>query len=267
VAHCEIGCFNRPWHQFEFGDFLEATKGAGYALAGFMRQKGEAVLDPDSPPGRAVAIRAQVESAGLRPSTLLAGMQFGQPLDEAVAHFRQFIDVAAEAGARYLLTCGTNDEDHRSTYCDIIRETAGYAERKGVMLTLKPHGGISATSRELCAIHDEISHPNFGIYYDPGNVHYYTGEPAAEDVKAVAPRVVAMCIKDNTDGVRGKVAIEPGTGEVDFEAVFDALFAVGFSGPCIVECLGGEALAEISESARRTREFLQKLIARAGEAG
>jgi sugar phosphate isomerase/epimerase len=267
MAKCELGCFNRPWNQFEFEDFLKATKEAGYALAGFMRQKGEAVLDTTSPPGRAAQVRAQVESAGLTPSTLLAGMQFGSPLPEAAAHFRQVIDLAADVGARYVLTCGTNDDAHRSTYCDIIRETADYAEQKNVMLTLKPHGGISATSRELCSIHEEINHPNFGIYYDPGNVHYYTGESAAEDVKSVAPRVVAMCIKDNTDGVHGKVAIEPGTGEVNFEAVFDALFAAGFSGPCVVECLGGEALAEINESAKRTHGLLEKLIARAGLAG
>jgi sugar phosphate isomerase/epimerase len=260
MPRCELGCFNRPWNQFELSDFLAGTKAAGYALAGFMRQKGEATVDVDSPPDRAAEVRAEVEAAGLAPSTLLAGMLLGQPLDEAAAHFRQVIDVAAEAGCRFVLTCGTDNEDHRQSYVDIIRETADYATEQGVVLTLKPHGGISATSRELVAIHDEIGHPNFGIYYDPGNVHYYTGEPAAEDVKRLGNRAVAMCIKDNTGGRHGDVAIEPGTGEVHFDAVFGTLFDHGFAGPCLVECLGGNAVAEIDDSAKRTFDFLMRYV-------
>ena len=261
IPRCELGCFTRPWNQCAFGDFLAGTKAAGYTLAGFMHQQGTAVLDVDSPPGRAGEVRAQVEAAGLAPSTLLAGMLLGQPLDEAAAHFRHVIDLAAEAGCRFVLTCGTDNEDHRQSYIDIIRATADYASERGVMPTLKPHGGISATSRELAAMHDEIGHPNFGIYYDPGNVHYYTGESAAEDVKLLGNRAVAMCIKDNTGGRHGDVAIEPGTGEVDFDAVFGTLFANGFSGPCLVECLGGTTVAEINESARRTFDLLARYVA------
>jgi len=260
MLRCELGCFNRPWNQFELSDFLAGTKAARYALAGFMRQKGEATLDEGSPPGRAAEVKAEVEAAGLAPSTLLAGMLLGRPLDEAAAHFRQIIDLAAEAGCRFVLTCGTDNEDHRQSYIDIVRATADYASEQGVMLTLKPHGGISATSRELAAIHDEIGHPAFGIYYDPGNVHYYTGESAAEDVKRLGNRAVAMCIKDNTGGRHGDVAIEPGTGEVDFDAVFGTLFENGFIGPCLVECLGGKTVAEIDESAKRTFDLLTRHV-------
>ena len=256
MGKCELGCFNRPWNQFELRDALEGTRAAGFGLAGYMRQQGEAVLDPGSPAGTAASVKALTEECGLRPSTLLAGMKLGEPLDAACEDLRKVIDLTAEVGAKYVLTCGTNDDSLVGAYCDIIRATADYAAGKSVVLTLKPHGGISATSRELVAIHDQVAHPNFGIYYDPGNVHYYTGESAASDVKLVADRVVAMCIKDNTDGKLGDVAIEPGTGEVDFEAVFGALFEAGFEGPCVVECLGGETLQEINDSAKRTYELL-----------
>jgi len=261
MPRCELGCFNRPWGQFEFADFLQGTRAAGYTLAGFMRQKADAVLDVGSPPGRAAEVKAEVEAAGLAPSTLLAGMLLGRPLEEACAHFRQIIDLAAEAGCRFVLTCGTDNEDHRPSYIDIIRATADYAADHGVMLTLKPHGGISATSRELAAIHDEVGHPSFGIYYDPGNVHYYTGEPAAQDVKRLGNRAVAMCIKDNVGGRHGDVAIEPGTGEVDFDAVLGTLFQNGFCGPCLVECLGGKTLQEIDDSAQRTFDLLMAHVA------
>jgi len=258
---CELGCFTRPWNQSAFGDFLAGAEAAGYALAGFMHQQGQPVLGITSPPGRATEVRAEVQAAGLTPSTLLAGMLLGQPMEEGSAHFRQIIDLAAEAGCRFVLTCGTDNEDHRQSYIDIIRATADYAAEQGVVLTLKPHGGISATSRELAAIHDDIGHPSFGIYYDPGNVHYYTGLSAAEDVNLLGNRAVAMCIKDNVGGRHGDVAIEPGTGEVDFDAVLGTLFGNGFAGPCLVECLGGKTLTEVNESAKRTLDFLQAHVA------
>ncbi len=256
MARCELGCFNRPWHQETLEDALAGMAAAGFTLAGYMRQQGEDVLAPDSPAGRAAEVSATTSAAGLAPSTLLASMRLGESLEDACNHFRSIIDCAADVGAKYVLTCGTMDDDLRGKYCDIVRGTLDHATAKGVIVTLKPHGGISATSRELVAVHDEIDHPTFGIYYDPGNIHYYTGESAAEDVKLVADRAVAMCIKDNTDGKLGDVAIEPGTGEVDFDAVFGTLLDAGFDGPCIVECLGGKTLAEVNESAKRTHEFL-----------
>jgi sugar phosphate isomerase/epimerase len=261
MPRCELGCFNRPWNQFEFSDFLNGAATAGYTLAGFMRQKGESMLDADSPPGRAAELRAEVHAAGLSPSALFAPPLLASPIEEACAHLRRVVDVAEDAGCRFLLTCGTENHAHRAPYIEIIRSTADYAGGRGVMLTLKPHGGFTATARELVAIHDRIDHPNFGLFYDPGNVHYYTGQSAAEDVKSLGNRTVALCIKDNTGGRHGDVAIDPGTGEVDFGAVFGTLFENGFTGPCLVECLGGHTVDEINDSARRTLDFLRSHVA------
>ena len=251
-----LGCFNRPWSRETLDDALAGMSAAGFELVGFMRQQGMAVLDGDSSAEDVSRLRALCASHGLAPSTNLGGPALDRPLPEAVADFRRAIDNTKAAGCDLLLTCGTMDEAQYDAYYEAMRQSVDYAQQQGVMLTLKPHGGISATSRELLKALREISHPNFRIYYDPGNIHFYTGESAAEDVKLIAEHVVAMCIKDETGGVHGDVAIEPGTGDVDWDAVFGTLKDAGFDGPCIVECLGGASLAEIDESAKRTHEFL-----------
>jgi sugar phosphate isomerase/epimerase len=257
ILPIELGCFNRPWANFDYDDALAGMAAAGYTLTGFMRQQKEALVDADSTPAQMEQLKAQVAKHGLTPSTVLGINPLGQP--DAVEQFKRFIDNVAAAGATYILSCGTGKEEQYDDYYELMRQTCGYAADKGVVMTLKPHGGISATSRELLKATQRVDHPNFHIYYDPGNIHFYTGESAAEDVKLIAEHVVAMCIKDNCRGQRGDVNIEPGTGEVDFEAVFGTLREAGFDGPCLVECLGGETLEEVNERAKRTHELLLKL--------
>ena len=254
----ELGCFNRPWAQWDYEDALAGMAAAGYTLTGFMRQQKAALVGPDSTAEQLEQLKATVAQHGLQPSTVLGAHSLHLPMADAVAEFKRFIDNVALVGAKYILSCGTSKQEQYETYYELMKQSAGYAADKGVVLTLKPHGGISATSRELLRALQRVDHANFHIYYDPGNVHYYTGESAAEDVKHIAERVVAMCIKDNTGGARGDVNIEPGTGEVDFDAVFGTLRDAGFDGPCIVECLGGDAPEAVNESAKRTYEFLLK---------
>ncbi|MGD8239597.1 MAG: sugar phosphate isomerase/epimerase [Armatimonadota bacterium] len=254
----ELGCFNRPWSEYDYDDTLAGMAAAGYTVTGFMRQRKEALVDADSTPEQMEQLKAQVTGHGLSPSTVLGINPLGQPMPEAVEQFKRFIDNVAASGSKYILSCGTSNEEQYDDYYELMRQTCGYAADKGVVMTLKPHGGISATSRELLKALKEVEHPNFHIYYDAGNVHFYTGESAAEDVKLIAKHSVGLCVKDNTGGQKGDVNIEPGTGEVDFDAVFGTLLAAGFDGPCIVECLGGDTLEDVNERAKRTRDFILK---------
>jgi sugar phosphate isomerase/epimerase len=106
-----------------------------------------------------------------------------------------------------------------------------------------------------------FSHPSFGLCYDPGNIYYYTGLKAEEDLPKVAHQVRAMCIKDETGGKHGEVMLTPGTGLVDFAHIFSILSGAGFSGPCWVECLGGKTVDEINAEAKKTYEFISGIVA------
>ena len=254
----QLGCFNRPWSQFDYDGALAGMAAAGFELTGTMRQQKEALVDVDSTEDEVAVLRARVQRAGLKPSTVLGGFPMDGTPDESVTALEALIDRIALFGARYLLHCGTSNEADYDRFYETMKACCDYAQEREVTLTLKPHGGISTSGADLLRAVERIDHPNFAIYYDPGNIMHYKGLDPVEELKPVAEHVVAMCIKDSLGELEG-VMITPGTGTVDFEGVFDVLFEVGFAGPCIVECLGGETLGEVNEEAGKTHEFLTEL--------
>jgi len=250
-----LGCFNLPWSEFTFQEALAGIAAAGYELSGTMRQQQQSLVDVDCPEDEVALLRAQVQAAGLKPSTVLGSFPFDSTFDQSVSVLKAMVDRIALFGARFLLHCGTNNEAHYDRFYETMKACCDYAQEREVMLTLKPHGGISTSGADLLVAVERIDHPNFGIYYDPGNIMHYKGLDPVEEAKPAAEHTVAMCIKDSL-GEKEGVNITPGTGKVDFEGVFEVLFEAGFEGPCVVECLGGETLAEVNEQAKRTHEWL-----------
>lgn len=256
----QLGCFTRPWNNYSWQDFLAGTAAAGYDCVGTMRLDQEWVVADKVDIDTIKRRRAEVEEAGLVPSTCLASFPLDRGPEEAEAGLRAFIDAVAAFGAQYLLHCGTQRGPNQDLFYDTMAACCDYAEDRGVMLTLKPHGGITCTGADLVYALERIDHDNFGIYYDPGNIVHYKGLDPVNELRVVADHVVGMCIKDSLGELEG-VNILPGTGVVDFKGVFEVLLGAGFDGPCIVECLGGESLEEINEAAAKTRRFLADLIA------
>ena len=111
---------------------------------------------------------------------------------------------------------------------------------------------------------EHVGHPNFSLCYDPGNmIHYTKGEVRPETDVHDAARYVTTCIIKDCVVVGGTpdVWILPGDGWVDFRAVLSGLVGAGFRGPLYVECLGGEALEDINDRARRTHAFISGIVA------
>ncbi len=222
-----------------------------------MRLQGDLVVRPGMTAAEVDALKADLDRHNLAPSTAIVGhAALADGAEAAIEEARGFVDAMTAVGCTHYLSCGTSNEAHYDLLYKVLREAAEYAADKGVTITLKPHGGISATNADLLKALETVDHPNFGIYFDPGNIIYYTGGDALENLAELAPGVVGICVKDESGGEKGDVNLEPGTGDVDFDAVFGVLKSAGFSGPACVECLGGEELADINERAARVRARL-----------
>ena len=98
------------------------------------------------------------------------------------------------------------------------------------------------------------------MWYDAGNIIYYTGKDPLEELKPIVQYVTGFCAKD-CGGQKEEVMIPLGAGKVDFTAIFKELKKAGFNGPTFVECAGGRTFAEVTESARANRLFLEKVFA------
>ena len=127
-------------------------------------------------------------------------------------------------------------------------------------LSVKPHGGSNASGAKCRKIINRVGHKNFRLWYDPGNVFFYSDgklDPV-DDAAAVDGVVIGMCVKD----FRPPKAVEltPGTGKVDFVKVLARLKQGGFThGPLVVECLAPGDLAHLKTEAVKARQFLETL--------
>ena len=252
-----LGVFSRPWNQFDLETALSGAVAAGYETFGLMRMQGSAPISQDSTPEEVDAIRGKVEAAGLAPLVSIASIN-------DIEGFCRFLDNLKRAGMTTALVCGAQKAEERERYYGLLREVAEYASGIGMRIALKPHGGISATAADCARALDTVDHEGLEIWYDPGNIIYYTGQNPTEDVKDIAGRVAGVCVKDCANGMKGTVAVSPGTGDVDFDAVLGALYDGGFDGPLVVECVGGEGLEEINAEAAKTVTFLKETLARIG---
>ena len=140
-------------------------------------------------------------------------------------------------------------------------DAAAFAHERGIKLVMKPHGGGSGSSQEIVAAMKAVAHPNFKIWYDAGNIIYYTGKDPIEEFKPIAEHVTGFCAKD-CGAPKGDVMIQFGTGKVNFAAMFRAMKSAGFSGPLMVECCQiGATPQETMANARANREFLERTLA------
>jgi sugar phosphate isomerase/epimerase len=258
-----LGCTTRPYRDLPFADACQRIAAAGYTDVGVFSGVGSG-----SPRQEILAARQTATDVGLAPSLLLARARLELELDGAEAAYRSLIDGAAALGASWILDLGTAQEAFYERYLALMRRVASYAESAGVQITVKPHGGITRTTEDLIAVHRQVDHPAYGVCYDPGNIIYYTqgSERPETHLARVAPLVTACIIKDCVvrDG-QPDVMITPGEGWVDFDQVLAGLTEARFRGPLYVECVGGESIAEIDRNVRRTRTYLEEILARLPE--
>src|SRR4029079_8715990 len=123
------------------------------------------------------------------------------------------------AELQYMLTFGVDKPAQYENFYRLMADAAPQAEKRGLRLVLKPHGGGSGASEEILRCMEKVAHPNFKVWYDAGNIIYYTGKDPMAELEPVVQYVTGFCAKD-CPGPTGEVMSQFGTGKVDFEAVF-----------------------------------------------
>ena len=264
-AQWPIGCFNRPWTEkktWEYEVALNGIKQAGYKITGLLsRSAKEPLIGSDATPEYLEQLKQRIAAHGLTPNMGALRTKNNLPLDEQIKDARKQIDNAKVIGIEYLLTFGVDKPEHFDNYYKLMKDTAAYAQLRMIKVVLKPHGGASGAAEEISRCLEKVNHNNFKIWFDPGNIIYYTGKDPVEQLKPVIQHVTGLCAKD-CDQKAGSVWLEFGTGKVDFPALFGELKRAGFSGPIMVECCArGETPEAVTLNARKNREYLEKVIA------
>jgi len=257
-----IGCFNRPWTKWTFDETLKAIKAAGYATTGLLTStKTDPFIAADATPEYLDGLKRTLAASGLTANMGALRSRHDVPLEDTVKSLRKEIDNAAFLGLKYVMTFGIDDLAQFDHYLQSMARAADYGAEKGVQVVMKPHGGTSGASDEILAAMKKVGHPNFRIWYDAGNIIYYTGKDPVEELRPIVQYVTGFCAKDCAE-LKSDVMIQFGTGKVDFAGVFKVLKSAGFGGPIMVECCAvGDTPEATAGNARANRKFLEKVLA------
>ncbi len=262
----QIGCYTRLWDQFDYRIGLDGIAEAGYQYAGLMSHKGKTrILNTlETTLEEAAAAAEEVRRRGLQTVSVYGGdFQAQKSFEAGLAGLRRLIDHCAAFGSPRLLLGGAGRPELTERYYTVVRDCCDYAASKGVSLSVKPHGGANATGAQCRKVVELVGRRNFGIWYDPGNIFFYSDgalDPV-EDAPSVDGLVVGMSVKDFRPPK--EVLVTPGTGKVDFRQVLARLRRGGFmAGPLVVECVERrDSPAGIVAEARKARLFLEELVA------
>ncbi len=268
-ASWPIGCFNRPWTKWSYDETLDAIKAAGYTHTGLLTPtKTDVFTSAEATPEYLAALKQKIAARSLACNMTALRVKTQLDLPEAIADTRKQIENGKTVGVEFALTFGEDKPERYEKYFKIMADAAAFAQERGIKLVMKPHGGGSGASDEILHALKAVGHPNFKIWYDAGNIIYYTGKDPVEEFKPIAAHVTGFCAKDcsvETDAAgkrKPDVMIQFGAGKVDFAAMFKAMKSAGFNGPLMVECCKiGATPQETMENARANRLFLEKVLA------
>ena len=198
-----IGCFNRPWMQkfgspvqplstpqpanWGFDAALKGIKKAGFKTVGLLTpMPGEPFIGAEATDDYLVELKKKLEHSGLSATMGSLHTNFSNSLDDAIQQTRRQIDHAHYLDLEWLLTFGVDKKSEYENYYRVMADAADYAEARSLKLVLKPHGGGSGASEEILRCIGEVKRPNFKIWYDAGNIIYYTGKDPVEELKPIA---------------------------------------------------------------------------------
>jgi sugar phosphate isomerase/epimerase len=283
AARFALGAMTIPYARWPLDRALAGIAGAGLRHVGLRPSHADGPLLPERPTARdCAALRRRVEGHGLIPALLFASRGAGDPAER----LRDDVDLVAELGIPFLLAIPVSPAPkfpkerpagertgemvwftRVEAWLRQIVPAVRRAERRGITIVLKPHGGIAGTGEDLALLVERIGSPAVRVCYDPGNVAYYEGVRPEPDLPGVADLVRAVCIKDHRGGMAVEDFPTPGDGEIDHVAIFRTLHRAGFAGPCLIERIDGLASPEEADrELARGRASLERAITAALDA-
>ncbi len=180
--------------------------------------------------------------------------------EEQVAKTRQVLELAPKLAVPVVTTVlghlpDDPDSPQRTIALESLRALADHADLTGTCLAVDGAGVEPALLAEL--IH-QIDCPLVRVCYDPGEMVMH-GRDAVAGLDALGEFVAASHLRDAMRGSARTAGREtaPGLGQVDFEALFQALADGGYDGPHVVR--RSEASDPVADLAA-AREHLDRLL-------
>lgn len=247
VNTVQIACGDPHHASWDEGDALpEAARASGIVMTGAMLGF----------PGEDYTSPATIKETG----------GFGKPSwrAERIERLKWALDRTLALGLRDLtLHAGflpERDDPERSSMLDTLARASELAGQKGVTLAFETG---QETAQLLRATLDDLRSPHIKVNFDPANMLLYDMGDPLRAVEILGPDIRSVHVKDArrpTSRDQWGEEVPLGQGEVDIKKFVQALKAVGYKGPLIIE-------REVGDQAGRLRDvahglaFLKECVA------
>lgn len=174
---------------------------------------------------------------------------------EEVENIRKWVDVAVKLGAGHVrvfggaVPKGLTEDQAAANVVECLKPAADYAARKGVVLGLENHGGITLTAARILEIVRKVDSPSVGINLDTGN--FLTD--AFRQMEMCLPYAVNVQVKAEMTGDDGKKIPQ------DWDRVVKMIAGSGYKGYLALEYEAeAPALTAVPPLLKRLRELTRK---------
>ncbi|MDF2724312.1 MAG: hypothetical protein K0Q59_3987 [Paenibacillus sp.] len=258
-----------PYAHLPFERALQGIRDAGIRYVAFGNPAHNGIDYPDEHNPHTVAnIRSLLDKYELEPVMITGTTEFavGLPLERAKAR----LETAKALGVTHVMSNGMGDTSRYAEFVDKYKRVAEIAGAMDMTISLKPHGGITATAAMVRKLIDDIGSPFVKASYDPGNVRFYTGNDPLDGFDLISGMLCAFVAKDHKGQQGARNFPLPGDGDVDFVELFRRLGQSGYAGPVMIERVDGDRTSpleaeEIDERILRSKEQLERLLQQAAK--
>jgi sugar phosphate isomerase/epimerase len=265
----QLACMTLPYAAFPLERALQGIRNAGYDYVawGTTHQtasgKREPVIAPDAPAAEAKRLGDRCRSIGLQPVMMFSQIYVAHP-DSVKVHTRR-IEQAAAAGIPIVLTFGEIKAGGEDSWIRNLKQLGPVARQNNVLLTIKQHGGNTATGKDCLRIVQQVNDPGVKITYDAGNVLDYNNDDPIADIQTCWQEIRAFCVKDHRNTPKDQDC-GPGFGEIDHYKLFTPVMNTGLTMPLAFENISEPLLprptdpAGVDALARRSREYVDTVL-------
>jgi len=140
--------------------------------------------------------------------------------------------------------------DEKKYSAEVLRQVAEYAKQANLMMAIEYLNRFECyflnTSAAAVELVKAVDHPNFRTMFDTFHAHIEEKSQASA-IRTVAPVLAHVHISENDRGT-------PGTGQVNWDAAFQALKDVKYDGWLTIEAFG-RALPDLAAATKVWRDL------------
>ena len=260
----QLACMTLPYSGFPLERGLTGIKTSGYDFVAWgVNHVGKPLLAVDAPTSEAASLSTRCRNMGLEPVMMFSTVQLESP-GALESHLRR-LDQAAAAKIPFLLTFGKTTPGQLETLVNNLMQMAPYAQKVGVTVVIKQHGGNTATGQKCANILRQVNHESVKICYDAGNVLDYENNDPIQDIQTCWRDIRAFNIKDHRNTPKDEDC-GPGFGEIDHYKLLAPVMQTGLTIPLTFENIFEPLVPRptsaeaVDALARRAREYISTVM-------